>query len=151
MAVPVAESEGLMLSYNVEQLRDAVARDVEALLNTRSAIDFEDIRAYPNARRSVFCFGIRDFVGKVLTNSEDQRFIAESLVHAIESFEKRLRNVRIEFHERPGALNSLSFTIRALLIAYPAAEPVAFDAVMQPSLSRFSVSAARFSGGSVKV
>jgi type VI secretion system protein ImpF len=65
------------------------------------------------------------------------------LSHAISSFEPRLRNVNIEFHQRPGTLNSLAFTIRAVLMAHPSAEPVAFDALLQPSLSRFSVAPAR--------
>lgn len=135
--------EGLTLTYSLDQLRQSVARDVEALLNSRTAIDFDQLEGMPHARKSVICFGIRDFVGRVLTNSEEQRFIAGSLSHAISSFEPRLRNVNIEFHQRPGTLNSLAFTIRAVLMAHPSAEPVAFDALLQPSLSRFSVAPAR--------
>jgi type VI secretion system protein ImpF len=55
-----------------------------------------------------------------------------------------LRDVRVEFHRRQGAMSSLAFTIRALLLAHPSAEPVSFDAVLQPTLSRFSVSPSRF-------
>lgn len=141
-------AEGLTLTYSLEQLRESVARDVEALLNSRSAIDFEQMRDLPNTRTSVVCYGIRDFVGRVLTNSEEQRHIASSLSHAIASYESRLRDVRIEFHQRSGTMNSLSFTIRAMLLAHPSAEPVAFDAVLQPTLSRFSVAPARFASAS---
>lgn len=144
LADPRDGAAGLTLTYTLEQLREAVARDVEALLNSRSAIDFEKLADMPHARRSVICFGIRDFVGRVLTNSEEQRHIAASLSHAIQAFEPRLRDVRIEFYQRPGVMNSLAFTIRALLLAHPSAEPVAFDAVLQPSLSRFSVAPAKF-------
>lgn len=143
MADPMDGAEGLTLTYSLEQLREAVARDVEALLNSRSAIDFEALAHLPNARRSVVCFGIRDFVGRVLSNSEEQRHIAASLAHSILAFEPRLRDVHIDFHHRQGAMSSLAFTIHAMLIANPSAEPVAFDAVMQPSLSRFSVVPAR--------
>ena len=136
--------EGLTLTYSLEQLRESVARDVEALLNSRSAVDFEKLIDFPHTRKSVLCFGIRDFVGRVLTNVEEQQQISASLSHAISAFEPRLRDVRIEFYRRAGTMNSLSFTIRALLIAHPSAEPVAFDAVLQPSLSRFSVAPARF-------
>ena len=138
-------AEGLSLTYTLDQLRESVARDIEALLNSRSGIDFDELRDLPQTRRSVVCFGIRDFVGRVLSNSEDQGHIAASLSHAIASFEPRLRDVRIEFYQRSGTMNSLSFTIRALLLAHPSAEPVAFDAVLQPTLSRFSVAPARFS------
>jgi type VI secretion system protein ImpF len=136
-------SEGTTLTYSLDQLRESVARDVEALLNCRSAIDFEKIEGLPYASKSVICYGIRDFVGRMLTNSEEQHQIAASLSHAITSFEPRLRDISIEFYQRPGTMNSLSFTIRALLLAYPSAEPVAFDALLQPNLSRFSVVPAR--------
>lgn len=148
LADPNDGQRGLTLTYTLEQLRQAVARDVEALLNSRAALDFDEMAELPHARRSVVCFGIRDFVGRVLSNSEEQRHIAASLSHAIQAFEPRLRQVHIEFHGRPGAMSSLMFTIRALLIAHPSAEPVAFDATMQPSLSRFSVVPAR-PGGAV--
>lgn len=141
--------EGLTLTYSLDQLRESVARDVEALLNARTALDFESLRDLPQSRKSVVCFGIRDFVGRVLTNSEEQQHIASSLSHAIACFEPRLRDVRIEFHQRPGTMNSLSFTIRALLLAHPSAEPVAFDAVLQPTMSRFSVAPARFANASL--
>lgn len=148
LADPGDGAEGLTLTYSLEQLRASVARDVESLLNSRSALDFDVLIDTPHARRSVICFGIRDFVGRVLTNSEEQRHIAASLSHAIESFEPRLRQVHIEFHQRPGVMNSLAFTIRAMLLAHPAAEPVSFDAVLQPSLSRFSVAPSRLSAPS---
>lgn len=138
-------AEGLTLTYSLDQLRESVARDVEALLNSRSAIDFDELHDLPQTRKSVVCYGIRDFVGRVLTNSEEQRHISASLSHALASFEPRLRDVRIEFYQRVGTMNSLSFTIRAMLLAHPSAEPVAFDAVLQPTLSRFSVAPARFS------
>lgn len=144
LADAVDGAEGLTLTYSLDQLRESVARDVEALLNTRSAIDFDQLMDLPQTRKSVACFGIRDFVGRVLTNSEEQRYISASLSHAIAAFEPRLRDVRIEFHQRPGAMSSLAFTIRALLLAHPSAEPVSFDAVLQPVLSRFSVTPSRF-------
>lgn len=144
------EVDGLTLTYSLEQLRESVARDVEALLNSRSAIDFEQLIGMPQTAKSVYCFGIRDFVGLLLKNGDEQLHIAASLSHAIGAFEPRLRDVQVEFYERPGTISSLSFTIRAILLAYPSAEPVAFDAVLQPTLSRFSVAPSRFVSGSPK-
>jgi type VI secretion system protein ImpF len=144
MAGDEAGPEGLVMTYSIEQLRDAVARDLEALLNSRSVVDFEDPDVTHWIKRSVLCFGVRDFVGRVLTNSEEQRHIGRSLAHAIETHEPRLREVSIVFNESTGSTNSLSFTIRAMLIVYPAKETVSFDAVLQPSLSRFAVMQAKF-------
>lgn len=137
-------TDGLVMTYDVTQLRDAVARDLESLLNSRSAMDFEEMHGCPNAQKSIVCFGVRDFVGRVLTNSEEQRYIARSLSHAIETHEPRLRHVRVEFDSRPGSTNALSFTIRAMLVVHPARESVSFDAVLQPAMSRFAVMKARF-------
>ncbi len=132
------------MTCSVEQLRDAVARDLESLLNSRSVVDFEDPKTTHWVKQSVLCFGVRDFVGRVLSNSEEQRHIGRSLAHAIETHEPRLRDVSIAFSQSAATTNSLSFTIRAMLIVYPAKETVSFDAVLQPSLSRFAVMQARF-------
>lgn len=150
LADPEQDNEGVSLTYSLDQLRLSVARDVEALLNSRAALDFESLHDFPQSRKSVICFGIRDFVGLVLKNSNEQQMITASLKHAIASFEPRLRDVHIEVHDNPGSMGSLAFTIRALLLAHPAAEPVAFDALLQPALSRFSVAPSRFAPGPTK-
>lgn len=143
--------EGLVMTCTVEQLRDSVARDLEALLNSRASYDFDELQATPNARDSVLTFGVRDFVGRVLSNGEDQRFICASLARAIETHEPRLSNVRVDFNAKVNdssrSTNSLAFTIRAMLIVHPTKESVSFDAVLQPSISRFALTAARFVPG----
>ncbi len=151
LADPEDGSAGLTLTYSLDQLRRAVARDVEALLNSRAALDFETLPQFPSVQRSVVCFGIRDFVGRVLSNSAEQRHIAGSLSHAIQAFEPRLQQVHIDFHGRPEASSSLIFTIRALLLAHPSSEPVVFDASLQPLLSRFSVIPSRSGGALARV
>jgi type VI secretion system protein ImpF len=144
--------DGLVMTQTVAQLRDAVARDVEALLNARAPMDFERLAGTPNASKSVLTFGVRDFVGRVLSNSEEQRHIAHSLATAIETHEPRLTRVQVTFQgERGGqSTNALAFTIRALLIVHPTQEAVSFDAVLQPSLSRFAVTQARFGSASAR-
>lgn len=139
---------GLVMTQSVEQLRDAVARDLEALLNARAPVDFDDLQKMPHARDSVLTFGVRDFVGRVLSNSEEQRYVARSLATAIQTHEPRLAQVQVMFDHRAGAsINSLSFTIRAMLIVHPNNEAVSFDAVLQPSMARFAVLQARFGNG----
>ncbi|MFT3721571.1 type VI secretion system baseplate subunit TssE [Pseudorhodoferax sp.] len=140
---------GLVMTQSVAQLRDAVARDIETLLNTRAPMDFERMPGMPHARDSVLTFGVRDFVGRVLSNSEEQRYVGRSLATAIETHEPRLTQVQVRFHDEQAgqSTNSLSFTIRALLVVHPTKEAVSFDAVLQPSVSRFSVMQARFGAG----
>lgn len=136
--------EGLMLTHTVEQLRDAVAQDLERLLNARAAIDFDGALIGPHAAKSVLCFGVRDFVGRVLTSSEDRRHISRSLSAAIETHEPRLKNVAVDFHDGVSSMSSLAFTVRATLVVRPTRESVTFDAVLQPSLCSYKVTHARF-------
>lgn len=53
---------GQVLTYSLDQLRDSVARDVEALLNSRAVWDVDALDDYPAVCRSVLSFGIKDFV-----------------------------------------------------------------------------------------
>ncbi len=97
----------------------------------------------PNVRKSIVCFGVRDFVGKSSENREEKQFVSQSLRHALASFEPRLKDVEVKIQEKDGPKGSFLFTIRAVLMAHPSAEPVSFDALLQPSLSRFSVAPSR--------
>lgn len=139
---------GLVMTQSVDQLRDAVARDLEALLNTRAGAAGDALSGFPHAQSSVWAFGVRDFVGRVLTNSEEQRSIARSLAAAIEAHEPRLAQVQVRFQSErlTRSVNSIAFTIRALLLVHPMREAVSFDAVLQPALSRIAVTHARFGG-----
>lgn len=139
--------EGLIQTCSVEQLRDTVARDLERLLNARSALlstDPQWATLGPQARASVMCFGVPDFAGRVLASSEDQRFIANGLARAIEAHEPRLRQVSVDFRQDDAPGRALQFTIRATLVVRPARESVSFDAVLMPSMSRYQVTQARF-------
>jgi type VI secretion system protein ImpF len=141
--------EGLIQTCSVEQLRDTVSRDLERLLNSRSAFltRGNDVASIgPQALASAMCFGVPDFSGRVLTSSEDQRFIATSLARAIEMHEPRLKQVAVLFQggDLPG--RALQFTIRAMLVVRPAPEGVSFDAILMPSMSRYQVTQARFAG-----
>ena len=137
---------GQVLTYSLDQLRDSVARDVEALLNSRAVWDVDALDDYPAVCRSVLSFGIKDFVGRAVSNSEDQRLIMRNLARAIEIHEPRLKQVRVEFHDlaRSRSKSALAFSIYALLVVYPSAEPVGFDAVLLPNLSRIELRAAKF-------
>jgi type VI secretion system protein ImpF len=55
--------------WNIEELKGSVARDLEALLNTRRSFS-KALDAYPLVRRSVLNFGILDFVGLSTANPE---------------------------------------------------------------------------------
>jgi type VI secretion system protein ImpF len=123
----------------VEQLKDSVARDLEALLNTRVAIPPEKFDDYPYARASILNYGLADFAGMCLSSSEDREAICASLKAAIEIHEPRLTEVSASLEAEDGSVNRLNFVITAKLVVSPEAEPVNFNAVLQPSSLRYSI------------
>lgn len=132
---------------SLEQLKDSVARDLEALLNTRMVLSEEFALAFPLASRSVAAFGLADFAGLSLASVYDRRRICASIASAIADHEPRLRDVRVELEAQRKTANALNFSINAVLFVRPAQEPVAFDALLQPTSLQYSVSRQRLRPG----
>lgn len=125
---------------SLEQLKDSVARDLEALLNTRVVLEESFEKAFPLAMRSVAGFGLADFAGLSLANIHDRQRICTSIAGAIAAHEPRLRDVRVDLELHRKTVNALYFSINAVLFVRPAQEPVAFDALLQPTSLQYSVS-----------
>ena len=53
---------------SLEDLKDSVARDLEALLNTRTVIDEDLAERFPLAVHSIASFGLNDFAGLSLAS-----------------------------------------------------------------------------------
>jgi type VI secretion system protein ImpF len=125
-----------------EQLKDNVARDLEALLNARAGMPPETFDAYPLARASILNYGLTDFAAFCLSSSEDRAAICACLKEAIERHEPRLKNVSAVLAPGQGGVNRLNFVINATLHAGPGVEPVNFNAVLQPSSLNYAISKA---------
>ncbi|MES2346196.1 MAG: type VI secretion system baseplate subunit TssE [Pseudomonadota bacterium] len=126
-------------SLSLEQWKDALARDLEDLLNTRCALSEELLRAYPKCARSIINYGLVDFAGMCLSSSEDRARVCACLKTAIERHEPRLRNVQARLKRETGSINRVSFAISATLTGLPMREAVSFDAVLQPSSLHYSI------------
>jgi len=124
---------------SLEQWKDAVARDLEDLLNTRCALSEELLRAYPECENSIINYGLIDFAGMCLSSSEDRTRICACLKAAIERHEPRLSNVRASLEREIGSINRVSFAISATLAGTSMREAVSFDAVLQPSSLHYSI------------
>ncbi len=133
------ESDGTRSSMSLEQIKDCVARDVEALLNTRCGVARERVEAYREASRSVLTFGLIDFVGLSLDSPHDCDLLCQSISQAISRHEPRLRSARVSLERREHGGLGVNFRIEALLIVNPVREPVSFDAVLQPSTQQYCV------------
>ncbi|GEM_PF-86502 len=124
---------------SIEEMKETVARDIEALLNTRMVFTEEDLRRFPNCQRSVLTYGLSDFSGLSLASHYDREFICRSLEQAIARHEPRLTHVRVMLQVDSRATSVLYFAITAMLDVGPAHEPVTFDATLQPSTLQYSV------------
>ena len=123
--------------------RDSITRDLEALLNTRSALLPHVLADYPEVSGSVVNYGLIDFAGMCMTSDTDQKRICTAVRVAIERHEPRLYKVTATLQPRKGAINRVDFVITAQLKNAPVAEPMHFNAVFQPSLQRYSVQSLR--------
>jgi type VI secretion system protein ImpF len=121
-----------------DELKESVARDLEALLNTRLVIPEDALTAFPESGNSIVTYGLTDFSDRSLSSPADRAFICACIEKAIARHEPRLQNVRALLEVREQAVNRLAFSISALLVASATQEPVQFDAVLHPSTLQYS-------------
>ena len=132
---------------SLDELKDTVARDLEALLNARATIDESHEAVFPEAMKSIASCGLTDFAGFSLASVHDRARICQSIERAIARHEPRLHDVHVTLELDRRAVNALYFSIKALLVVRPAQEPVSFDAMLQPTTLQYSVHKHRAGGG----
>ncbi|MGN6653403.1 type VI secretion system baseplate subunit TssE [Trinickia sp.] len=140
---PRSPAPAAMRQWSLDELKGRVARDVEALLNTRIVMTEEELAKLPECQRSVLTYGLNDFAGLSLASHYDRTFICESIEQAIARHEPRLQDVRVSLEVGEQSTNALNFVIRAKLVVHPAEEPVSFDAMLQASTLQYSVTRSR--------
>lgn len=140
---PSKTNNAAITRLSMEQVKDSVAADLEALLNTRAVISEEILLAYPECNRSIMSYGLSDFAGLSLASIDDRAFVCRGLERTISRHEPRLRNVRATLEVDQNSINKLYFGITALLVVHEAKEPVSFDALLQPSTLQYSISNSR--------
>lgn len=139
---PRSPAPAAMRQLSLDELKSRVARDVEALLNTRIVLTEHDLVKLTECQRSVLTYGLNDFAGLSLASHDDRTFICESIRQAIARHEPRLRDVVVALELNGQSTNALYFGIRAKLVVHPAEEPVSFDAMLQASTLQYSVTRA---------
>lgn len=124
---------------SVLQLKRALRRDLEWLLNTRRIAqpvpaDCEELA------ESLYNYGLPD-IATIGRNVSEARFrLAHEVEAAIALFEPRLSGARVSFVEGTGAGDRrLHFVIEALLRMDPTPEHVVFDTTLDPSRGEFEV------------
>jgi type VI secretion system protein ImpF len=97
-------------TLGMQQLRQAVLRDLAWLLNTTSLAATQDLTATPLAARSTINFGVRGFAGLVGT-SDHIAALCAGIAEAIRSFEPRIRPDSLKVRLRPPQENRPSSAI----------------------------------------
>lgn len=127
------------LLFELPQFRRALARDLEALLNTRIMDLPEIFEAYPLATDSMLQFGIPDLSGISLLNPDDREMLRDRLRRAIERHEPRLTRVKISLDAPRELERHLRFRVDAVLKVHPHRPPVSFDATLQLSSNVYRI------------
>ena len=60
---------------SVDELKDTIARDIEALLNTRTVFIGEDFAHLPECDSSILTYGLNDFSMLSIASHTDREFI----------------------------------------------------------------------------
>jgi type VI secretion system protein ImpF len=112
-------------------VKDAVRRDLENLLNTRQVhprlpADYEE------AAQSVLTYGLPDFTQGTVGTPKERDTLRMSIEDVLQRFEPRLRHVKVTIGAAPNRFDrTLHLTIEGELVVHPYAEAVAFDTVVE--------------------
>jgi type VI secretion system protein ImpF len=135
---PRVASEPVRDRLSVRQIKDAVVRDLEKLLNTRRQI-LVPSPEYHEIHNSLFMYGLQDFTMKNPASPMVKQQLRQVIERTISRFEPRLKNVTVQI-EAPGQnARDLRFRITAMLIMEPITEPVIFDTYFDVSRGDFKI------------
>lgn len=115
-------------SETVTNLRAAVRRDVENLLNAR--------RPWRSLTRtalqiSPMGFGISDFTAGAFNDVREREVLRQEIEEVIQRFEPRLAQVQVQLAEEISPLRAiLALRINALLLIDPLPELISFDTLV---------------------
>ena len=126
-------------SLDLRRFKQAVARDLDALLNSRCVDPGDDIERYPHARHSMINFGIIDLSSLSLLNPDDRALLRDKIRLTIERHEPRLSRVRVTLDVPDNMQRMLRFRVDAVLKVHPNKPPVTFDAMLQLSSNAYQV------------
>jgi type VI secretion system protein ImpF len=125
--------------YGVEQMVEAVHRDLEELLNTRQS-DMGIPGHFEQVHNSIVGYGLPDLTSLNAVTSAEREQIGRVIEAVIGQFEPRLRDVRATLLDPGTELQerTVRFRVDARLCVDPAPE-VAFDTVLELTTGHYSV------------
>jgi type VI secretion system protein ImpF len=136
---PLATKESLKSrSRSITELKQAVKRDLEWLLNARQNADGIPENLV-ELNRSVFAYGLPDTTGTSAKNQVDQKKLIAQIETAIKNFEPRFLDLKVTMEPIDSLDRTIRFKIEAQLDVEPTPEAVTFDTVLQLGGGGFNI------------
>jgi type VI secretion system protein ImpF len=125
----------------IQNLRDGLRRDIEALLNTHQYCR-KLPKELPELNASLLDYGMPHFLGLAAASGTARDQFRVDVEAALRRFEPRLKHVSVTLLDAAEDLErTLRFRIDALVLADPEPQAVSFDSVLEAAQRRFAVSA----------
>jgi len=128
----------LTRSQSLRELKAALRRDLEWLLNTRRTIE-EPPASLKELEHSLYNYGLPDVSSLYLRSSNDQDTLLNAIRVAINFFEPRLLNIKVTLEPAADDTRVIRFGIEGLLRMDPAPEHVFFDTMLEPMSGQYQV------------
>jgi type VI secretion system protein ImpF len=128
----------LTRAQSLRELKAALRRDLEWLLNTRRTIE-ESSASLKELEHSLYNYGLPDVSSLYLRSPNDQETLLNAIKKAINLFEPRLLNVKVTLEPAADDARVIRFAIEGLLRMDPAPEHILFDTVLEPMSGQYQV------------
>ncbi len=125
-------------AQSLRQLKTALRRDIEWLLNTRRSIEAPAGTSL-EIERSLFNYGLPDIASLGVHSTQDQKRLLWMIESTIANFEPRIQGARVSMEPVAGTARILRFQIQGLLRIDPAPERVTFDTVLELNSGEYAV------------
>jgi type VI secretion system protein ImpF len=131
-------------TIGLRELKRAVARDLEWLLNTRNELARSpELANLAEARASVLTYGVPDNSSGSRNSKNDRARVRREIASAVRTFEPRLVPATVVVTDleapRDVADSNLRFRIEGTLHVEPISEPVFFDSTVELTTGEFHV------------
>lgn len=129
-------------AQSVRELKRAVRRDLEWLLNTRR-IHIPPPAGFSELEHSLYEWGLPDISSASAESTDTRNWLRRQVEDTITQFEPRLAQVKVTVvtADEPGR-REVRFVVEALLRMEPTPEQVVFDTVLEVASSTFEVKGA---------